>query len=232
MAAEKREYQKAIDYLYGQMKTGELKIGARLPTERSIAETLQISRNSTREALRILENNGILESRRGSGNYLVGNLGKPISSSIEMMLLLQQTNREEISFFRRNMEKAICRTILENKTFSRWKEPLFGLLMERQDDVQTEQDKQFHYLLIHATENRFWITLLEAIADVYRQWIDIALQTTNRVVKSQLHTAHCAILEALDANDMERCEKAIDLHYDLVDKALQDGKCATEIRFS
>lgn len=231
MAEEKREYQKAIDYLYRQMKTGELQIGARLPTERSIAEALQISRNSTREALRMLENNGILESRRGSGNYLVGNLGKPISSSIEMMLLLQQTNRGEICSFRRNMEKAVCRTILENQTFSRWKAPLFELLAECQKDAQTEQDRQFHYLLIHATENRFWITLLEAIVDVYRQWIDAALQTADDALKLQLHTAHCAILEALDANDLERCEKAIDLHYDLVDCELQDGKGTAETNF-
>ena len=46
---EGREYQKAIDYLCGLVKEGELKIGSKLPTERRLAETLSIGRNSTRE---------------------------------------------------------------------------------------------------------------------------------------------------------------------------------------
>ena len=46
-----QEYEKAIQYIYELMKSGELTIGSRLPTERALAETLGIGRNSTREAL-------------------------------------------------------------------------------------------------------------------------------------------------------------------------------------
>ena len=37
-----QEYKKAIQYIYELMKSGELTIGSRLPTERALAETLGI----------------------------------------------------------------------------------------------------------------------------------------------------------------------------------------------
>ena len=55
MQEETREYQKVISYLSQMIASGELAIGSRLPTERSLAETLSIGRNSTREALRMLD---------------------------------------------------------------------------------------------------------------------------------------------------------------------------------
>ena len=46
------EYEKAIQYIDQLILQGDLQIGSKLPTERSIAEELGIGRNSTREALR------------------------------------------------------------------------------------------------------------------------------------------------------------------------------------
>ena len=60
MQEETREYQKVISYLSQMIASGELAIGSRLPTERSLAETLSIGRNSTREALRMLEHTGVI----------------------------------------------------------------------------------------------------------------------------------------------------------------------------
>ena len=65
-----QEYEKAIQYIYELMKSGELTIGSRLPTERALAETLGIGRNSTREALSIMHGMGLIERRQGSGNYM------------------------------------------------------------------------------------------------------------------------------------------------------------------
>lgn len=227
MRDESREYQKVIAYLSDMIASGELTMGSRLPTERKIAETLSIGRNSTREALRMLENTGVIESRRGSGNYLVGNLSRAISDAVDMMLLLRQTDRTEICSFRRNMEKAVCRTIVENHTFSNWHAHALELLNTSEKSVsfpeQVELDRRFHYLLIHATENHFWITMMEPIADVYRRWIDAALLSADEQVTAQLHQAHMDMFRALDSEDMILCEKAIDRHYDLADMEMRKG---------
>jgi GntR family transcriptional repressor for pyruvate dehydrogenase complex len=64
------EYEKAIQYIYSLMQDGILQNGSKLPTERTIAETLGIGRNSTREALSILHGMGMIERVQGSGNYI------------------------------------------------------------------------------------------------------------------------------------------------------------------
>ena len=89
---EVREYQKAVEYLCGLIKAGELKIGSKLPTERKLAETLSIGRNSTREALRILENMGVIVCRQGSGNYLAGydSIMEILSADLRSQSLEQQ----------------------------------------------------------------------------------------------------------------------------------------------
>lgn len=219
-----REYQKALHYLYAQMQTGDLAIGDRLPTERALAETLSISRNSTREAIRMLEHAGLIESRRGSGNYLTGNAAQSISGLVEIMLLLHQTNRAEICSFRRNMEKAVCRTILEAHTLPRWNGKLTHILFQLdQAETQTEHihwDQQFHDTLLQATENRFWILMLHAVTEVYHQWIAAAIFHADPEVEKLLRLSHRELLCALEQRDFDACCKAIDRHYDLADQEL------------
>ena len=52
------------------IREGQLRPGERLPSERDLAEQLQVGRSSVREALRVLEVSGIVASRHGSGAYL------------------------------------------------------------------------------------------------------------------------------------------------------------------
>lgn len=230
----KREYQKAVDYLCEMIKDGRLVTGSRLPAERTVSEELSISRNSTREALRMLENMGIIESRRGSGNYIAENTSKTISGIVEMMLLLKRTTREEVSSFRKNMEKAVCRTIIENGSLCRWKEKISDALNRFQtaESVaeQSEADGEFHSLLIRATENQFWISMLEPVTEVYSKWIDEVLFSAGDELKLQLQTAHTAIADAIEKGDYQACDNAIDRHYNLLLPAINKGEMNYEIQ--
>lgn len=224
MTDKSREYQRAVDYLCGIIESGELKEGQKLPSERSIAETLSISRNSIREALRSLENMGVVESRVGSGSYLSCNASETISETIEMMLLMKRTNRGEVCSFRRNMEKAVCREIIESGSFSRWEAKISAVLYKSDKAVDNSElarlDEEFHFLLIKSTENSLWITILEAVAKIYRRWIDKALGNAAEDVKGQLKNAHRLIVKALGEGDFTACCRAIDYHYDIADREL------------
>lgn len=226
MDDENREYKKAITYLRGLIESGKIKIGSRLPTERAISQTLQISRNSTREALKMLQNMGIVESRRGSGNYLAGNQAKTISEMIDLMLLMHQTSQKEICDFRRSMELAVCAFLIENNKQIDWNE-LKKCIHESYNageiDKQIEADKKFHYMLIHATENNFWIYLMDAVSDVYRRWIDCVLCNTTADEKNEIFNAHTAMAQAIEHSDYQKCKKAINTHYEIVDKKF-DGQ--------
>lgn len=57
-------YQYVFDYFSEQILSGELKINDKILPEREIAEKLDVSRNSIREVMHMLEINGLLECRR------------------------------------------------------------------------------------------------------------------------------------------------------------------------
>lgn len=230
MSSTNREYQKAIDYLADQIKAGRLSVGSRLPTERAIAEDVGISRNSTREALRSLENMGMIESIQGSGNYLTGSISKSLSSMIRMLLLLKKTNPREICVVRRTLEKSICDSAIQQHLSAQWLTQAEQLLDSPAASLEEEieNDRKFHYLLVEASQNRLWMELMNAIMDVYREWIDLVLHGADDQTKGALKQAHKDILAAIKAQDREKCEQAIDRHYDIIDRGIVLDESETE----
>jgi GntR family transcriptional regulator len=63
-------YIQIAEGLIAQIEAGDLTPGDRLPTERELSETLGVNRMTLRQALRILETQGLLIRQRGSGTYI------------------------------------------------------------------------------------------------------------------------------------------------------------------
>jgi len=63
-------YQRIARWLEGQIGSGALKTGDRLPSERQIAEELGASRMTARQALKSLERRGLVETRLGRGCFV------------------------------------------------------------------------------------------------------------------------------------------------------------------
>src|SRR6478735_4634952 len=62
-----RTHQLVLHWIEDRLSAGDLAVGGRLPAERALAEQLQVSRTSVREAIRILEAMGVVRSGVGSG---------------------------------------------------------------------------------------------------------------------------------------------------------------------
>ena len=209
MKENSREYQKAVDYICSEIANGNISIGDRLPTERTLSGQLGISRNSTREALRSLENMGITESVRGSGNYYTGNVSKKFSEMIRTLLMIKVVSKKDICDFRRTMELSVCMTIMNKSDFDFTEiESVLNKETISTDD-EVDKDKMFHYLLA-----------MYAVIDVYRGWIDEVIKIIGIDTKEKLDTAHKNILSSLISKDKEKCENAINLHYDIIDDVL------------
>ena len=58
-----REYKRVMAFVKDGIRSGEFRVGSKLPTEREMAETLGMSRPSIREALKSMENIGLIASR-------------------------------------------------------------------------------------------------------------------------------------------------------------------------
>ena len=68
----RRLFRRIAEQVAAMIEQGELPHGSRLPAERDLAERLQVSRPSLREALIALEIEGLVEVRGGSGVYVRG----------------------------------------------------------------------------------------------------------------------------------------------------------------
>ncbi|EAQ10822.1 DNA-binding FadR family transcriptional regulator [Maritimibacter alkaliphilus HTCC2654] len=63
---QNRNFEVVVQVVREKMMRGELKPGDKLPPERELAKQLDVSRNVVREALRILENAGLVVTRKGA----------------------------------------------------------------------------------------------------------------------------------------------------------------------
>ena len=94
--------EEVFDQIKSAIETGKLKPGEKLPAERELMGQLGVSRVPIREALKLLSNMGLIETRQGGGSYvrallsdrLLDPLGAIIADSAEKLFELVEVRRE------------------------------------------------------------------------------------------------------------------------------------------
>lgn len=218
------EYDVAIEYIFGLMKDGTLKVGDKLPTERTIAAELGIGRNKAREALSILSGMGMIESRQGSGNFVSGNASGAIKNMIIMMMALNTISRQEVCKFRRDMEKAVCSSLISNPPSEEIKNRIKDTL-RAMDGLSGEElakaDHDFHNALVKATGNKLWEVMMDAVADLYSEWIDYVIQKIDVKNRAKLMQSHKDIFNNIIEDKPRKAMQAIEKHYELIEELLK-----------
>ena len=166
-------YFLVIDYIKELVKKGEVKFGGKIPSERELMSTLGMSRNSIREALRTLENMGLLECRQGQGNFLVNHVGQSLSSLFSVLLFTKESNYVEISQLRRFIE--IGAFLLSAKNPDQEERKGLKEILDKIDQCQIKErvklDKQFHDYLIRISGNHLLVLLNEALSELFETMI-------------------------------------------------------------
>lgn len=218
------EYDVAIEYIFGLMKDGTLKVGDKLPTERAIAAELGIGRNKAREALSILSGMGMIESRQGSGNFVSGNASGAIKNMIIMMMALNTISRQEVCKFRRDMEKAVCSSLISDPPSEEIKNRIKDTL-RAMDGLSGEElakaDHYFHNALVKATGNKLWEVMMDAVADLYSEWIDYVIQKIDVKNRAKLMQSHKDIFNNIIEDKPRKAMQAIEKHYELIEELLK-----------
>lgn len=227
-ASQKKLYTRVIDYIKRQIVAGELRTGERLPSERELSEMLGISRNSVREAIRILDFMGVVSSQHGAGNYLTGNFEKNMIESMSMMFLLNQISYQQISQLRRGLELQALMTAIDNATEQEVRH-LVKINSELENQTEKDNivlDKQLHYNIAIASRNKLIINILQALSEVMDKFIEdlrseILIQEDSR---KQLQDAHNEIVKSLVLRDKTLGFSAINKHFSVIDEKLKSYK--------
>ena len=75
-----------LEQLKNYILSGAVRLGERLPSERALADALGVGRYSVREALKVLEAVGLVQSRVGEGTFLTTNTGASFGQILGLSL--------------------------------------------------------------------------------------------------------------------------------------------------
>lgn len=217
-----KAYAKVVNFVKENIRKGSLNVGDKLPTERELSERLELSRNSVREALRTLDNMGLISSRQGSGNYLTGDLCKNIEESFAMMFMLKQIGDIEISQLRRAVDIQAMRLAVKNMTDDDIVELkcIFDKYMSIGSDSSDFIDKEFHFLIAKYSKNGLFIIINSALSEVMDKFI---YKARNLVIKNEgnvITAMHTEMMKSLLERNEEKGVLAVNTHYDIIDRYL------------
>lgn len=191
------------------MEAGELSRGDRLPPEPDLAQQLQVSRGSVREALKVLEVLGILEVRRGSGTYIADAPRLPEIDPLLFLLLLEDGNREQLVELRLMVEVGftlVAQQKISSDGIKRLEESIALLEeAEKRKKVGPEHDLLFHRIILEETGNPFIVQLGSTVLELFRESIARGVKGYPRHAVRH----HKMILEAIRSGDPRQVEDAI-----------------------
>ena len=213
--------ESVLDYVEDAIISGELRKGDKLPTERCMAETLNVSRSSVREAIKALETMGIVSSIQGSGNYIAKSLENSVDRAVCALFALNDGTLENILQLRIILEAEACREAIKFASDERINE-LKGLLDYDYDNSSLEyldqHDRDFHFAIVSLCKNtliKYLYNTLVYLMDIYRKKV---LQATLDKNENHLTKAgHIMIFNALVERDAIAAESAIRTHLNLTE---------------
>ena len=213
-ASPKKLYEQIVEKIRHMIEQGELSPGDRLPAERKLAQTFQVSRNSVREAIKQLEERGILESRIGAGTYVATGDQERLIQTLAGELEKGRKKLREIFEIREIIEPQI--TALAARRISarelQMLEKLFVIQKKSMDDVArfSRLDTRFHSILAQAAGNTVLEQFFEKLRSILKESRSDPLMTTARQTASL--RGHQAILDALRSGDPVQAAKAMKDH--------------------
>jgi GntR family transcriptional repressor for pyruvate dehydrogenase complex len=225
--ARVRTYELVLQRIEAQIVSGTLRAGERLPPERELAELLGVSRPAVREALRVLEAQGVVRSQVGqgpdSGTTIERVPGDALIRLLRLHVALGSFPFEDVIETRVTLERSIvvlaCRNARpENVERMR---AILGAMDDPEIIWETfnQLDIDFHVELAEAGGNRLMSDMTRAIRESVRVPFLAAVKAmpeTGRYSRpsmlKSLQAEHHAVLSALEAGEGDKAADLLESH--------------------
>ncbi|MEX0284648.1 MAG: FadR/GntR family transcriptional regulator [Paracoccaceae bacterium] len=217
-----------VHQIEGLIMRGILRPGERLPSERDLSDRLGVSRPSLRDAISVLQEQGLLASRAGSGIYVADVLGSAFSPALVNLFKTHPEAVFDFVAFRRDLEAltAARAATYGSDTDLKVVQAAFNKMVAAHDrvdaDEEARRDAQFHMSIIEASHNVVMLHMMRSMFDLLREGVFYNRQVIfrQRNSRSALLDQHRAINDGIQSRDPDAAAAAVRAHMDFVDQSL------------
>lgn len=196
----------AIEAIRSEILAKRWAVGEKLPNEASLSAMLSVSRGTVREAVRVLASQGLLETRQGSGTYVLSttDASRPLTMARRSSLRDQFEARcaldvegARLAAIRKTPEIiASLRTLLAERGNYEGGDPADFI----------ERDLAFHKAVIAASGNRAMIEIYDFFSTSITETI---VATLGKNVPEPDMQAHRTIIDAIETGDADKADAAV-----------------------
>jgi DNA-binding FadR family transcriptional regulator len=195
-----QRYEQIAERLAADIRAGVLRPGDRLPSERDLARTLEVSRASVREAIGSLQVQGVVETRKGAGTFVAA---VPPSEHE-----LHDASPSAVLEARAQLEPAVARLAAARGQRDETAEQLLAAMEAEPVEIATwnRSDRLFHRQLAAMTANPVLLAFADHVAALMDQplWQRLRDDSISVAGRTRIHVAeHRMIYEAIVAGDGE-----------------------------
>lgn len=196
----------AVDAIRAEIVENRWAVGEKLPNEARLSESLSISRGTVREAVRVLVSEGYLDTRQGSGTYVLStaDASRPLTMARRADLRDQFEARLAL-----DAEAARLAAIRHNPAVI---SGLRSLLAERGNFDGSNKaefvarDLSFHKAVVAASRNSVLVNMYEFFSTLISETIEATLREE---LQEPDMAAHAAIVDAIASGDPDQAEAAV-----------------------
>ncbi|HUI72016.1 MAG TPA: FadR/GntR family transcriptional regulator [Spirochaetia bacterium] len=228
-----RVYESVIEQVQDAILDGRLKAGDRLPPERELGAMLRTSRGTLREALRVLEQKGLIEIRTGvrGGAFVSESNARQFHDGLGLLIRHRRVSLSDVAEFREGVEGIVTGLAAERATQSAVRR-LKALLEEaharvecKDDDWKSfiEVDNRLHMALAGMAGNPVYETVLRSVHDNIDQYYEALLPRTRATLELN-YADLCEIVQAVEERDAARARSLAQAHVRRFTKLMMKGR--------
>ncbi len=198
------------------IESGQLEVGAKLPTEQELSNQMEVSRTVVREAVAALKADGLVKTRQGVGAF-VAELSETEHFRVDREKLGSIQNVLDLLELRIGLETDMAGFAAERASeahvaaiFSAL-ETIDDLLQRGEDSV--EADFQFHLAIAKASRNSYFVDFVRFLGTKTVPSRELVTEEDNSAeYVKKINSEHRAIAEAIAAHDVEAARTAARSH--------------------
>ena len=215
-AKQTKVFQDVVAQIEDAILDGRLKTGDTLPSERQLKDMFNISRGTLREALRVLEQKGLIEIKLGvGGGSVVKDLNADqVSEGLALLIRSQKVSLNHLAEFREDVEGFVAARAAANRSAADIGK-LTELLNQARKCIEAgpslrddflDVDKRIHMTLAQVAANPIYISVLHSVHENIHRYYDEFLSMDKRELQENYRDL-CDLVHAVDKGQVDRARR-------------------------